>query len=112
MIAIAAVMLMWPTLFTDTMRRFSGATFLHVFAVVVRLGLGIVLILYANQSRFPLALQIIGGITIAAGVILAVISRARFKRLMTWALDRFANYARAAAVVTLLFGGFLIYAVL
>jgi hypothetical protein len=57
-------------------------------------------------------LQTIGGVSIAAGAILVMLPRVRFERLITWLLDRFGNYLRMGSLVPLLFGGFLIYAVL
>jgi len=111
-VVIAFVMLIKPALFNDSMRRFTGTASMYILAIAIRLGIGIVLLIYANQSSFPLTLQIIGGISILAGVILAVISRVRFEELITWMLDRFAQYTRVAALIALLFGVFLIYAVL
>jgi len=99
MIIIAAAMLVRPTQFTDRMQGYAGMTSLYVFELAMRFTLGAVLILIASDSRFPILLQIIGGISIAAGAILVV-------------LDRFGNHLRMGSLVPFLFGGFLIYAVL
>jgi len=80
-------------------------------AAGIRIAIGIVLILYAAQSRFPLALEIIGWIAIAAGVALALMPPAKFRQLINWAFERFGKYTRAAAFFAVLFGAFLIYAV-
>ncbi len=112
MVVMAAVMLIRPALVIDLMRQFAGAVWLHVTAVGVRLVLGIVLITYADQSRFPLTLQFLGSLAIVAAVTLAVIPRSRFPKLIDWVVERFAAYARVAALGAGLFGGFLIYAVL
>ena len=111
-VATAAVMLIRPVLVIDLMRQFAGAVWLHVTAVGVRLVLGIVLITYADQSRFPLTLQFLGGLAIVAAIILALIPRSRFADLIEWVFARFAAYARVAGLVAMLFGGFLIYAVI
>jgi hypothetical protein len=79
--------------------------------LAVRFILGVVLIVIAGDSRFPILLQIIGGMSIAAGAILVMLPRARFEQLITWLLGRFGNYVRIGSVVPFLFGGFLIYAV-
>jgi hypothetical protein len=111
-VVMAGLLMFRPKLLTDFMVRNAAATWMHVMAVAVRLIMGVALLLYASQSRFPLPLQIIGWIAIAAGVILALIPPARFKQLVTWAFERFGHYTRAAALAALVFGAFIIYAVL
>jgi len=71
-IIIAAAMLVRPAQFTDRMQGYAGMTSLYVFELAMRFTLGAVLILIASDSRFPILLQIIGGISIAAGAILVV----------------------------------------
>lgn len=112
MIIIAAAMLVRPAQFSDRMKRYAGTTSLYVFELAVRFILGAVLILIAGDSRFPILLQIIGGISIAAGAIFVMLPRVRFEQLITWLLDSFGNYVRTGSLVPFLFGGFLIYAVL
>ena len=52
-------------------------------------------------------------INIAAAVAIAVMGQSRFKKLMQWALNLAASSAafRFAGLLAILFGGFLIYAV-
>lgn len=85
---------------------------IHVFAAVVRLLIGVVLIIQAGASRFPLGIEVLGWIFVTAGFILAVIGRKKFRRLMSWVLNNFKPYGRFAGVVSILFGGFLVYAFL
>jgi hypothetical protein len=110
-VAMSLLMVIRPTVVVEMVRQSASVTFLYVFAIAIRLGFGFALILYAHQSKFPLTLQIIGSILFASGVILGVISRDRFGRLVTWSIDRFSKYVRPAALIALVFGGFLIYAV-
>lgn len=112
MIVIAAAMLVRPAQFSGRMKGYAGTTSLYVFELAMRFTLGAVLILTAGDSRFPMLLQTIGGVSIAAGAILVMLPRVRFERLITWLLDRFGNYLRMGSLVPFLFGGFLIYAVL
>ena len=111
-VVIAGFMALNPKRFTDIMLQFSDSVWMHTGAVAVRIILGIVLILVADQSRFPMALHIIGWIAIIAGVMIALIPHARFTRLIHWVLKKFARYMRIAAIFAVLFGGFLIYAVI
>lgn len=83
---------------------------LHILAVVVRLILGALLIQQSNLSRFPIAIEVIGWISIAAAVSLAVMGRRNFNRLMSWALSVAKPFARIGGVIAAAFGAFLVYA--
>jgi len=54
---------------------------LHVLAVVVRLLLGALLIFQSDVSRFPLVIEVIGWLSIAAALLLAIMGRRNFNRL-------------------------------
>ncbi len=112
MIIVAAAMLVRPAQFSDNMKGYAGTTSLYVFELAMRFTLGAVLILIAGDSRFPMLLQAVGSVSIAAGAILMMLPRVCFERLITWLLERFGNYLRMGSLVPFLFGGFLIYAVL
>ena len=111
-IAIAGAMALRPKRFGDTLLRHVGTTWMQVLAAAVRIVGGIVLVLYAGQSRFPLTLQIVGWIAIVAGVIVALMPAAKFTQLINWAFERFSRYTQVAALFAVLFGVFLIYAVI
>ena len=82
---------------------------LQALAIVVRLALGVLLILQSGVSRYPLAIEIIGWLAIAAAVIFTVIGRNNFRRLMSWALSLTKPYGRIGGIVAACFGAFLIY---
>lgn len=83
---------------------------LHILAVVVRLILGFLLIYYADDSKYPLVIEIIGWISVVAAVILTVIGRDNFKRLIAWALTLTKPLGRAGGVLAICLGAFLVYA--
>ena len=83
---------------------------LQALAIVVRLALGLLLILQSGVSRYPLAIEIIGWLAIAAAVIFTVIGHNNFRRLMSWALSLTKPYGRIGGIVAAGFGAFLIYA--
>ena len=85
---------------------------LHVLAVVVRIILGVALITYAADSKYPIILEILGWISLAAAIGLGIIGRAKFQSLMKWALNLGSPYGRTGGFIGILFGGFLIHAVL
>ena len=111
-VVVGLVMLVRPSPFIDYLRRYSLTTSMQVLAVAVRIVLGLALILYADQSKFPLVLEIIGWLSLAAAVTIAVIPHAQFERLISWVLDRFASYVWIGALAALGFGLFLVYAAL
>lgn len=111
MLIMAGLMMLWPRKFTSYMLKQASETWLYISAIAVRLALGAVLILYADQSRHPLALQIIGAIAVIAGVVLIFVTKPKFQNLIQWAFGRLGKYMRAVACFAILFGGYLIYAV-
>ncbi len=83
---------------------------LHILAVLVRLVLGILLIYQSSISKFPFVIEVIGWLSIAAAILLAVIGRRNFNRLMSWALTLAKPIGRVGGVLAMAFGAFLIYA--
>ena len=84
---------------------------LRFIACGVRILFGVIMTLDAGSTRFPQTLRIIGILLIVAGVTVLLLGNARIQSLMDWFLRRGPNAIRAGGVVGLLFGGFLIYAV-
>ncbi len=82
---------------------------LHILAVAGRVVLGILLIVQSGVSKFPVAMEIIGWLAIAAAVGLGVMGRHNFKRLMSWALS-LKRFSRVGGVIAAAFGAFIVYA--
>ena len=100
-----------PRSLLSLLDRYREQPAIYVLAVVVRLLLGAVLIAYAPQSAFPLALRILGIVAIAAAIGILLMGPARLRRLIEWLLTRADSLARPAGVVAVVFGAFLVYAV-
>jgi hypothetical protein len=83
---------------------------LHILAVVVRLVLGALLVYQSDLSKFPLIIEIIGWLSIVAAIVLALMGRRNFNRLMSWALSLVKPVGRVGGVLAAAFGAFLIYA--
>lgn len=112
MIAIAGVMIIIkPENIFNLIRNNAESLSLHIFAVVVRLILGAALLTYAASSKYPFVIEVIGWISISAAIILGLIGRTRFKGLIAWALSFASSFGRVGGVFALLFGLFLMYAV-
>jgi len=110
MILAGIVLMVNPNLVFGMLNRQSQSLGLHILAVVVRLLLGVLLVYQADASRYPLAIEIIGWISIIAAAFLTVIGRDRFKRLISWALSVAKSFARVGGVLAVCFGAFLIHA--
>ena len=99
-----------PDIVFGLLRNQLDKPVLHVLAVVVRLLVGALLIRTSGVSRFPVAIEILGWLSIAAAVSFAFLRRDSFKRLMTWALSLPAPVGRLGGVVAAAFGAFLVFA--
>ncbi len=104
------VILLRPEIIFGFLRTKLDKPELQVLAVAVRLVLGILLIDQSNASRYPFVIEIIGWLSIVAAVLLGVMGRHNFKRLMFWALSLVRTYGRVAGVLATAFGSFLVYA--
>jgi hypothetical protein len=83
---------------------------LHIFAVVIRIVLGLFMILESNVSKFPQIIELIGWISIIAAILLGIIGRRYFVSLMNWALSLSEPFARIGGIFAMGFGAFLVYA--
>lgn len=92
------------------LRDNSNKPGLQALAVVTRVILGLLLIYYSGESRYPAVIEFIGWLSLIAGIVLAVIGRRNFTRLMSWALSLAKPYGRVGGVLATAFGAFLIYA--
>lgn len=108
----SVVLLIKPTAIFSLLAKYENSTWLRLFAVVVRIILGVVLIAGASESKFPVVLQVLGWLSILAALMLAMIGGVRFQKLIKWTLELAPAFKSLAGLLGILFGGFLIYAVL
>jgi len=107
---LGAIVLVKQEAIFRILRSRSESLTLHALAVVVRLLLGMVLIIYASDSRYPIVLDILGWVSLIVAVVLVVIGRSNFKNLMKWVLNIRVMNGGLGGLLGILFGGFLIYA--
>jgi hypothetical protein len=93
------------------MRRKLEFLGLHILAVVVRIIIGVALIMCAAESKYPTAILVLGWISIVAASVLGIMGRTNFRWLMSWALSLKPSFGRIGGFLAILFGGFLIHAV-
>ncbi len=107
-----ALLIFKPDSIFSQFKRYGDSLGLHVFAVIVRIILGIALVIGAAESRYPVVLQILGWLTISAALVLSMIGRERFKGLINWAVGIKPLFQRLMGILAVLFGCFLVYAVI
>ena len=78
-------------------------------AVIVRLVVGALFWIVADELRLPLVMRIIAAISIFAAVGILFMGRERLDRLVDWWLSRPDGLLRLSALFAATFGGFLIY---
>jgi len=110
MLFIGVVIVIQPKVIVGFLRKRLGNLRLHIFAVVIRLVIGFLLITQSDVSRFPVIIEIIGWLSLIAAFTLAAIGRRSFHRLMTWAVSMVKHYGRIGGILAGAFGAFLIYA--
>ena len=106
------IILINPETVFGLLRRKSESPGMHILAVVVRIILGVALLLCAAESKYPTTILIIGWISVLAAAVLGVMGRTNFKRLMSWALGLAPSFGRIGGLLAILFGGFLVHAVI
>lgn len=104
------VILIRPEIVFDALRDNSEKLGLQISAVAVRAVLGLLLIFQSSVSRFPIVIEAIGWLALVAAIVLAVIGRRNFSRLMSWAMTLVAPLGRVAGALAVAFGTFLVYA--
>ncbi len=105
------LILVSPQTFRNVMNRFAGQQ-RFLFAVIARIIIGAILLLEAPNLKFTLAMQIIGGISILAAVVLLLIGQERMDRIIDWFMRLSDEVFRIMSVFAFAFGAFLIYVTL
>ncbi len=86
------------------------STGLYVTAIVLRLLIGILFILTAENSKFPRVLKVLGYLFVLAAVILLIAGRDDFQHFISYLIPGLNPYARISGLLALAFGAFLLYA--
>ena len=105
------VILIIPEKFRNVMNRWTGQP-RFLFAVIARIIIGAILLLEASNLKFTLAMQIIGGISILAAVVLLLMGQERMDRIIDWFMRLSDEVFRIMSVFAFAFGAFLIYVTL
>lgn len=100
-----------PSRMVDFVKRFGSKGGL-VFAVVVRVIVGLALWFAAPSSRAPLLLQVLAVLAIVAAVALPLMGLERFKALLLWWTKLSPAKQRLNSLVAVAFGAAILWALL
>lgn len=87
-------------------------TFTIYFAIGIRLVLGVLFLLAAPETRFPLFFEILGYFMITAAVLIGVIGRERLGRRIAWWKQQSPLFIRLWVFPGIAFGAFILYGIL
>ena len=83
---------------------------LYISAIVGRFVLGILLIIAAKESKFPLFFKIFGYLAIIAAIVFIFIGHENFQHFMASIIAEFKPYAPISGLIVVAVGGLFIYA--
>lgn len=98
-----------PTMLTRLVPWFLKLRYAMVFAVGVRLAIGVLLIMAAPATLYPTAFRVLGGLMLLAAFVLPFLGIDRIARIVNWVAGWPSLAMRAWLLVGFAFGVFLIY---
>ena len=109
-VLVGIAVIIHPDTVFSVLEKHAEKPVVHILAVVIRFLFGLLLLAVADQSSLPMALKILGWVSLIAALALALIGRNNFRRLMAWALGFPKQYRRMGGLLAMILGGFIIYA--
>ena len=100
----------WPTQMTRMIGRVTFTNRLRYVAAAIRLAVGAVLYLVAEQTGFPLTMKILAGFSVLSGVAVLFISHTRLQMWVDSVPGWPAWAMRGICLPALLLGGFFVVA--
>lgn len=79
-------------------------------AAAIRVALGTLLLIAADETRHPGAIRALGGLSLLSAALLPILGRARVEAFVAWWADRPPAFVRTWALAAVAFGAFLIHA--
>ena len=110
MLVAGIILLIYPEFIIGWIEDNKENTSLYVSAIIVRLVLGVLFIVTASSSKYPVAFKFFGYLFILISIIFVFIGHDSFQRLLTSLIPDVEPYAPLSGVLSIIFGGFIIYA--
>ena len=106
------ILLVKPDCVINIFIKFKNSLGFHSGAVIARIILGIALVAGSPGSRYPLILEVLGWLTLAAAAVLCLIGRNRFIKMIDLVIGTPRIFKRVMGFLGILFGCFFIHAVI
>ena len=85
---------------------------LYIFAIVMRLIFGIILIIAAKGSKYPGIIKFFGYLAVIAAIVFIFMGQTNFMDFVSSGIPAIKPYAAVVGLVAMAIGGFLVYAFL
>ena len=86
------------------------STLLYISAIVARLVLGVLFIVAAKESKYPVVIKFFGYLFVIAAIIFVFMGQESFQHFIASLIADVKPFAPVSGLVSIAFGGFLIYA--
>jgi hypothetical protein len=107
-IILSLIMVISPTAWSRGILLFAEKPYFHTAEVTSRLLLGGILLFFADGTRYPLFIRIVGGVFIIAGVFLIIAGEKRHRDFAVRSAT-FTRIFRPAGFAGVAFGIFIVY---
>ncbi|MDA1369659.1 MAG: hypothetical protein O2971_02710 [Proteobacteria bacterium] len=108
---LSLILIITPDTLLDYIKEQVEVPGFRMTAVAIRIIGGVVFILAAEESRFPMVFLIIGVLALVAGFVIAALPRKTFIEMISRLANINSMLARLSGLGTLLAAWFLMYAV-
>jgi len=98
-----------PDIIFGFMENNMESTSLYIFAIVVRLALGIIFIVAAKASKHPGVIKFLGYLFMAAASLLIFMGQENFQHFINSVIPYIRPFTALIGLLSMAFGGFLIY---
>jgi hypothetical protein len=105
-------LLIKPEIILDWIENNLENTSLYISAIFVRLVFGILFIVAARESKYPGLIKFFGYLFIIAAIIFTFMGQESFQDFITSLIPDVKPFAPLSGLLSIAFGGFLIYAFL
>ena len=103
-------LLISPEIIIDYIENNQENTSLYIFAIVVRLIIGISFIVGAKESKYPGVIKFFGYLFIIAAIIFTFMGQDNFQHIISSLVSTLKPYAPVSGLLGMAFGGFIVYA--
>ncbi|MEB8330193.1 hypothetical protein OO009_12585 [Flavobacteriaceae bacterium KMM 6897] len=110
MLVAGISLLIYPEFIIGWMEDNMESTPLYISAIIVRLVIGVLFIAAARESKYPVAIKFFGYLFILISITFIFIGQESFQHLITSLLPDVEPYAPLSGLLSMAFGGFIIYA--